>query len=77
MHLKHGQILNQHDSDTNSRVNPIKIKFLRKDRSIPYTTREKRTASGSSYSDNFKYLSDKGSLFRLLDAMSEKFMEMK
>ena len=73
---RNGQIWNQPDSDTNSRVIPIIIKFLRKDRFMPDTTREEWIVSSTNYSDNFNSLSDNDSLFRLLDAMSENYMEM-
>ena len=73
---RNGQIWNQPDSDTNSRVIPIIIKFLRKDRFMPDTTREERIVSSTNYSDDFMSLSDNDSLFRLLDAMSQNYMEM-
>ena len=73
---RNGQIWNQPDSDTNSRVIPIIIKFLRKDRFMPDTTREERIVSSTNYSDNFKSHSDNGSLFRLLDVMPKNYMEM-
>ena len=76
MRRKHGPISNQADSDMNSQINSIIIKVLWKDRSIPDTTREERIVSSTNYSDKLKSLSDNNSLFRLLDAMSEKNMEM-